>query len=175
MSKQSAKEFIDSCDLDALLDHRKFWLNRAESFWDIGGMDFTAKVPLTDVTINICFSDCDYITPEYIRGLKPVMLDKYTPTLLSINTDDLEHYITALKGHREFAGHRWTRWGIDCKVEEMNALLEVVNAAKGINLLQRLHLHYTVYRLWHNYWYDQRDEKGHSRACKHVAMQLVSE
>ena len=44
---------------------------------------------------------------------------------------------------------------------------------KGILLLRRLRLHYLVYKAWHNYWYDQRDEKGHSRSCKYVAMELM--
>ena len=46
---------------------------------------------------------------------------------------------------------------------------------RGIHLLRQLRLHYLLYSAWHYYWYDQRDENGHSRACKHVAKQLVEE
>lgn len=44
---------------------------------------------------------------------------------------------------------------------------------QGIALLRKLRLNYAVYNAWHYYWYDQRDDKGHSRSCKHVAKQLI--
>ena len=46
---------------------------------------------------------------------------------------------------------------------------------KGIELLRQLRLNYLVHKAWHFYWYDQRDEKGHSRVCKYIAKQLIAE
>ena len=68
---------------------------------------------------------------------------------------------------------KYKLWG-DFNVKEIAFIEFTKRFVKGLEKLRLLRLHYLVYKAWHNYWYDQRDEKGHSRACKHVARQLVN-
>ena len=45
----------------------------------------------------------------------------------------------------------------------------VRNLKKGIVKLQKLRLHYLLFRVWHRFWYEDFDEGGYSRFIRKVA------
>ena len=60
------------------------------------------------------------------------------------------------------------------KFREDSVIKNYQRGIEKINNILLTRLHYLIYNLWHTYWYDERDDKGHSRACKYVAKQLIN-
>ena len=63
------------------------------------------------------------------------------------------------------------------EVDQIRERSYIRNVQKGIDIINKLlltRLQRLIYKAWHYYWYDQRDEKGHSRACKDIAKQLIN-
>ncbi len=73
-------------------------------------------------------------------------------SLIDINSTILEHYnkhITIIYKENN-----------DIIVDQ-----HVRNWKFGISKLRYMRLNYTVNKIWKRYWYDQRDNRGYSRAC----------
>ncbi len=53
--------------------------------------------------------------------------------------------------------------------QENKDRINISNWKIGIEKLRYMRLNYIIHSLWERYWYDQRDTRGYSRACKHIA------
>ncbi len=55
------------------------------------------------------------------------------------------------------------------QIHRENNDIIISNWLSGMSNLRYLRLNYLIHSIWKRYWYDQRDDQGYSRACRHLA------